>query len=68
VDFYPPQNISKAFYIADSQLLSHDSIVRILENLTTVTGSPKLTLGTINLNKLTTDEKAIATDKGWVLV
>ena len=33
-----------------------------------VTSSPKtLTLGSTNLSKLTTSEKAIATNKGWVL-
>ena len=29
--------------------------------------SPTLTLGTTNLNKLTDEQKAVATNKGWSL-
>lgn len=50
-----------------SYSLSHDSLVDLLNGLDTVTGSIKLTMGSINLAKLTNEEKAIATGKGWTL-
>ena len=64
-DYYPPININKAFNISNAYFLSHDSLIRIFNNLSTVTGSPKITLGTSNLSKLTAEEIAIATNKGW---
>lgn len=67
VDFYPPQNISQSMTVANSNALSHDSLIRILNNLMTVTTTKTLTLGATNLAKLTDEEKAIATDKGWTL-
>lgn len=66
-DFEPPKNICKAFSVNESQLLSHESLVKILNNLSTVSTSTKLTIGTYNLAKLSTEEKAIATNKGWTL-
>lgn len=48
--------------------LTHDSLMNVINEAADVTSSPKtLTLGTTNLNKLTDDEKAIATNKGWTL-
>lgn len=48
--------------------LTHDSLMNVINEAADVTSSPKtLTLGTTNLNKLTDEEKAIATNKGWVL-
>ena len=67
VDFYPPQNINAPMDISGSIALSHDSFVRILNNLMTVTSTKKLTLGSKNLAKLSDDEKQIATSKGWTL-
>ena len=46
--------------------LTHDSITVIINGLQTVTGQT-LTLGTVNLAKLTDEEKKVATDKGWTL-
>ena len=47
--------------------LTHDSLMNVINEAADVTASPKtLTLGP-NLNKLTADEKAIATNKGWTL-
>ena len=48
--------------------LTHDSLMNVINEAADVTSSPKtLTLGTKNLNKLTDEEKAIATNKGWTL-
>ena len=66
-ELYPPQHLSKAFSISNIYSLSHDSIVRIFNNLDTVTGTVKLTLGSVLLKKVSDDEKAIATGKGWTL-
>ena len=51
----------------ESTLLSYESLLRILNALTEVTTTQTLTLGTTNLAKLTDEEKAIATEKGWTL-
>jgi hypothetical protein len=39
----------------------------IINNLMTVTSTKTLTLGATNLAKLTADEVAIATNKGWTV-
>lgn len=53
-----------------STKLSHDSIMSIINCLKDYSGSGTthtVTLGTANLAKLTDEEKAIATEKGWSL-
>lgn len=67
VDFFPPKNISKSFYMNQSVLLSHDSLIRIIDNLIPNTSStkPVLTLGAMNKAKLTADEYQRILDKGW---
>ena len=47
--------------------LSHDSLMSIINNLAEVTNVQKLTLGTANKTKLTINEIAIATEKGWTV-
>ena len=47
--------------------LSHDSLMSIINNLAEVTNAQKLTLGTTNKTKLTINEIAIATEKGWTV-
>lgn len=47
--------------------LTHESLMNVINNLAGVTSLPKLSLGETNLAKLTDDEIAIATDKGWIL-
>ena len=48
--------------------LTHESLMNVINKAANVTSSPKtLTLGATNLGKLTSTEKAIATNKGWVL-
>ena len=56
--------------VSYSKLLSHDSLMSIinaLANKTGVSGTWKVTLGATNLAKLTADEIAIAEGKGWTL-
>ena len=55
-------------YLGESNLLTHDSLLNVINKAADVTASPKtLTLGSANLAKLTDEEKAIATNKGWTL-
>lgn len=56
-----------SFNISDSTKFTRDALVEILNNLGTVTSSKTLTMGTDNLNKLTEEDKLIATNKGWTL-
>lgn len=54
--------------LSDSPLLTHDSLLNVINEAANVTGNPKtLTFGATNLAKLTDEEKAIATNKGWTL-
>ena len=62
-----PKNIKSDIKFSDCTNLTHDSLMSIINNLKTVTSTKTLTLGTTNLAKLTDDEKAIATNKGWTL-
>lgn len=56
------------FNVADCTLLTHDSLMSIVNCLEAKTsGTWTVTLGTTNLAKLTDAEKAIATQKGWTL-
>lgn len=53
--------------------INHDSLMSVINCLKDYSADTsgtvwKVTLGATNLAKLTTDEKAIATNKGWVLV
>ena len=48
--------------------LTHTSLINIINKASDVTEAPKtLTLGSTNLAKLSDEEKAIATAKGWTL-
>lgn len=47
--------------------LTEQSLVNIMNEAATVTGGQVLTFGSTNLAKLTDEEKAIATSKGWTL-
>lgn len=48
--------------------LSHDSILSLINACAEVSSTQTLTLGSTNLAKLSEEEKAIATNKGWTLV
>ena len=58
-------------YLGDSPLLTHDSLLNVINEAADVTGarpgSKLITFGATNLAKLTDEEKAIATSKGWTL-
>lgn len=60
-------NMSISFSLSNARLFTQNELVNILNNLATVETTQTLTLGSTNLAKLTDDEKAIATDKGWTL-
>ena len=53
--------------LSNFTLLTHESLMNVINNLAEVTNSPTLTLGEWNINKLTADEIAIATSKGWIV-
>ena len=55
------------FDISASTKFEESDLVTILNNLATVTSTKTLTMGATNLAKLTDEEKAIATNKGWTL-
>ena len=61
------RNIKVSLSISDPKNLTRAAIVEVLNNLATVTSTQKLTMGSTNLAKLTDEDKAIATNKGWTL-
>jgi surface protein len=66
-NFKAPKNIScnVSFYYCP---LTHESLMSIINNLATVTETRTLQLGSVELAKLTAEEIAIATNKGWTLI
>ena len=62
------ENINGYIDLSNSTQLSRTAIVKILNNLATVTTTTKLSLGSVLLNKLTEEDIAIATNKNWTLV
>ena len=61
------KNISASINLSSCTKMTRDALLEVLNNLNTVTLSYKLTLGTTLLAKLTEEDKAIATNKGWTL-
>ena len=61
------QNISVSLDLSDT-ILDVTSLLDVIDNLTTVTTTQTLTLGSTLLAKLTEDQIAIATNKGWTVV
>lgn len=57
--------------LSDSPRLTHESLLNVINNLydikTKGCNAQKLVLGTTNLAKLTAEEIAIATEKGWTV-
>ena len=56
-----------SFALSDCTKLTHQSLMNVLNSIQTVSATKTLTLGSTNLAKLTDEEKAIATEKGWTL-
>lgn len=56
-----------SFDISASTKFTREALVEILNNLATITSTQTLTMGATNLAKLTNEDKAIATNKGWTL-
>ena len=57
----------KSISFTNSSKLTHDSLMSIINNLATVTSKRTLTIGATNKAKLTDDEIAVATEKGWTV-
>ena len=62
------QNIGANLDISSSTKFTREALLEIIGNLKTVTTTKRLTMGSTNLAKLTEEDKAIATNKGWSLV
>lgn len=61
-------NINANLDISASTKFTREALLEIIGNLKAQTsGSKKLTMGATNLAKLTEEDKAIATNKGWTL-
>lgn len=53
--------------LSGSPNLDHDSLMSVINCLAQTSTTLTVTLGATNLAKLTNEEKAIATEKGWTL-
>ena len=62
------KNLATSISFGQCKKLTHDSLMSIINNLATVTTTQTLTLGAINIAKLSSDEIAIAVNKGWTVV
>ena len=60
-------NIGADLNIHYSTKFTREALLEIIGNLKTVTSTKTLTMGATNLAKLTEEDKAIATNKGWTL-
>ena len=61
-------NINANLSISSSTKFTREALLEIIGNLKTQTsGTKTLTMGATNLAKLTDEDKAIATNKGWTL-
>ena len=60
-------NIGTDLDISSSTKFTREALLEIIGNLKTVTSTKRLTMGSKNLAKLTEEDKAIATNKGWTL-
>lgn len=68
VEFYPPASISAdTLHMTTWLSLSHDSLLRIISALVVTETTKTLGIGANNLSKLTAEEIAVATGKGWTV-
>lgn len=66
VDFYPPKNINvSGLTFSACKNLSHDSMVRVLNSLTSSSTKKTVTFAKALQGTLTDEEIAIATSKNW---
>ena len=67
-DFGGLTNLKVDLNLSPCPALTKESLLNVFNEAADVTASPKtLTLGETNLAKLTDEDKAIATNKGWIL-
>ena len=64
----PDVDMSENAYFGDSSPLTVDSIVGLLNALPQSTNGNSFRIGTVNINKLSDEQKAIATNKNWRLI
>lgn len=67
VDFQAPMNINTSINFESCTELSYDSLMSIINNLEYKWSPETLILGSTNLDKLSDEDKMIATNKGWTL-
>lgn len=67
INLKSPKNIAYAWSVGGLNRLTRESLLDIFNNLTTLTSAKTLTIGAINLSKLSVEDIAIATGKGWSL-
>ena len=65
--YYNGYSISLAQDFSTAIMLTPDSLVNIFTNLPTVSSATTITIGAINKLKLTAEQLAIATNKGWTV-
>ena len=65
------KKLTTSLNLSGMQNLTVQSLMNVINNLRNLNGTGltqvTLTLGTTNLNKLTEEQKAVATNKGWIL-
>jgi hypothetical protein len=61
------KNWTNSFDISMSTAFEQSDLVNIISNLKASSNGAVLTMGATNLNKLTTEQIAVATGKGWTL-
>lgn len=68
INFITPTNFNPTdLNLSDSPEIAYYSMYEMFNKLVTIATPKTITLGTTNLAKMTTADKAIATNKGWTL-
>jgi surface protein len=63
----PPRNIRVSLSFENSENLTYDSLIAIINNLAEVQAAVTLTLSSTNINRLSIEDIAIASRKGWTV-
>lgn len=66
-NFEPPKNIDKSMNLSPCTELTHESLMKIINNLAPVETTKTLSLSTSSYGKLSDSEVLIATSKGWTI-